>query len=81
MTPDCNTCKAKTSCPVEVLPGSMICLVSLSNSGKTHADAETERLSCDGCQHEAKQANEMPCCNCIRFPKADHYVPEDTGED
>lgn len=36
-----------------------------------------ETLSCDGCRYETQQANEMPCCNCIRFLKADHYEPED----
>lgn len=81
MKHDCETCEVKKACPVEVEPGSLLCLINLQYCGKTHAEAETESLSCDGCQHEEKQANEMPCCNCIRFPKADHYVPEDNGED
>lgn len=77
MKTDCATCQARAGCSVEVVPGSFICLFNQQYDGKTHADCMAKPLSCDGCRNETKQVNEMPCCNCIRCPKADHYEPED----
>lgn len=83
MKPDCGSCRAKNTCSAVVDPGSLMCRINRAQAGGTHAEAmphitpTPEILSCDGCQHETKQANQMPCCNCIRCPKADHYEPED----
>lgn len=84
MKTDCGDCKAKHVCPSFVDPGSLLCGINRAQAAGTHADAmphiipnPEETLSCDGCRYETKQVNEMPCCNCIRCPKADHYEPED----